>query len=187
MSEDHVFPGDRIAIIEEYETGENTFDDGHNVRSSVIGVTAFNKKDRMAIVKASNRVLTPRVNDIVIGSVDSVLSRMFAVTIYYINSIPTNAKIECINQLGDNKRRTVVRVGDLVTLRIISTLNGKVQSSIDESEFGVLFSKCIKCVGNVIRMGSGVKCIECGYVEERKLSSNFGNTNFLKLQLKPDK
>ena len=33
MSENAIFPGDKIASIEEYEAGYNTFDDGDMVRS----------------------------------------------------------------------------------------------------------------------------------------------------------
>jgi len=32
-----VLPGEKIAIIEEYEPGSNACDDGHVVRSTVIG------------------------------------------------------------------------------------------------------------------------------------------------------
>ena len=44
MSENVIFPGDKIAIIEEYESGQNTFDDGHAVRSSVVGIPELDKK-----------------------------------------------------------------------------------------------------------------------------------------------
>ena len=32
-----VLPGDKISIIEEYEAGNNACDDGHIVRSTVVG------------------------------------------------------------------------------------------------------------------------------------------------------
>lgn len=186
MSESYVFPGDGVAIIEEFENGDNTFDDGHMVRSSVIGMTELNKKERTASVHQSNIPMIPRVNDIVIGSVNSLMSMMFTVTIHYINDTLTKARIECINRLT-NKKRIMARVGDVVALRVISTMNGKVHASIEGPELGVLFSRCIKCASNVIRMASGVKCVECGYIEERKLSNNFGNANFIKLRTKADK
>ena len=39
MSESITFPGDRIASIEEYEAGQNAFDDGNDVRATVVGTT----------------------------------------------------------------------------------------------------------------------------------------------------
>jgi exosome complex component CSL4 len=32
LSEKPSLPGDKVAIIEEFETGNNTFDDGHTIR-----------------------------------------------------------------------------------------------------------------------------------------------------------
>jgi len=40
-----VLPGDKIAIIEEYEAGSNACDDGHVVRATVIGESEINQKD----------------------------------------------------------------------------------------------------------------------------------------------
>jgi exosome complex RNA-binding protein Csl4 len=37
MSENATFPGDKIASIEEYEAGNNTFDDGDMVRAATVG------------------------------------------------------------------------------------------------------------------------------------------------------
>ena len=46
-----VLPGDKIAITEEYESGKNACDDGHIVRSTVIGENQIDKKDRLVHVK----------------------------------------------------------------------------------------------------------------------------------------
>ena len=42
-----VLPGDKIAITEEYEAGNNACDDGHVVRSTVIGENQIDKKERL--------------------------------------------------------------------------------------------------------------------------------------------
>lgn len=184
MVESRIFPGDKVAIIEEFETGDNTLDDGHMIRSVVVGTAELDKKDRVARVNPVNAPLISRINDVVIGLVTSASPNMVAVTIHYINGSLTRAGIECICQRSSKGRKTWAKVGDIVMLRIISTMNGKIQASVEEPQLGVLFSKCIKCAGNVIKMGLGVKCVECGYVEERKLSANFGNENFIKLRIK---
>jgi len=44
----------------------------------------------------------------------------------------------------------------------------------------VLFTKCKKCGGNVVAMRDAIKCIECAWIDERKLSTNFGNSDFIK-------
>ena len=43
MSESATFPGEKIASIEEYEAGYNTFDDGDMVRAATVGVKNIDK------------------------------------------------------------------------------------------------------------------------------------------------
>ena len=45
MSENSVFPGDKIASIEEYEAGHNTFDDGDMVRAATVGERNMDKEN----------------------------------------------------------------------------------------------------------------------------------------------
>ena len=86
MSDEIILPGDKIAIIEEYESGKNTFDDGHNVRSTVIGKMEIDKKNRIAQVQNSKMSPVPQKDDIVIGTVAAVMSSMIAVSINYVHS-----------------------------------------------------------------------------------------------------
>ena len=51
MSDSGVFPGDKIASIEEYEAGNNTFDDGDMVRAATVGEMNMDKETRIADVK----------------------------------------------------------------------------------------------------------------------------------------
>jgi exosome complex component CSL4 len=51
MSETATFPGDKIASIEEYEAGYNTFDDGDMVRASTVGEKNLDKTTRVASIK----------------------------------------------------------------------------------------------------------------------------------------
>ena len=50
-----VLPGDKIAIIEEFEAGNNACDDGHVVRATVIGESQIDKKERVVNVKTTRR------------------------------------------------------------------------------------------------------------------------------------
>ena len=53
-----VLPGDKIAVIEEYETGRNAYDDGHIIRATVVGESEVDKKNRLVNVK--NRTIIDR-------------------------------------------------------------------------------------------------------------------------------
>jgi len=179
MSDSMTFPGDKIASIEEYEAGINTFDDGDMVRSAVIGIADKDVKERIAKVKNSKLVPVPEIGDVVIGSVAAVMSSMIAVTIQYINNVPITSKVECICSTRNMRKKAIALVNDTVTLKIIGRLNGTIHATISEPELGVLFTKCKKCGGNVMPMRDAIKCKDCSWIDERKLSSNFGNSSFL--------
>jgi len=91
-----VLPGDKIAIIEEYEAGSNACDDGHVVRATVIGESEVDKKNRLVNVKNNKPISIPEKDDIVIGTVEAVMGSMIAVMIKYINSRPVKSQVECI-------------------------------------------------------------------------------------------
>jgi len=148
MSESIIFPGDRIASIEEYEAGHNTFDDGNDVRATVVGTVEIDKKERIIHVKHSGVISIPKVGDIVTGKVTAVFGAMIAVSIDYINGKPKSSHVECI----------------------CSTRN--------------LRKKRIALVKKVIQMRDAVKCTECSWIDERKLSSDFGTNYFVKLSEK---
>ena len=181
MSEKISLPGDKVAIIEEFETGSNTFDDGHIIRSVVVGTKEFDKTRRIANINQIKSPAVPQVNDVVIGNVVALMNNMFAINMLYINGKPTHSGLECICQARGAKKRIIARVSDVVMARVISHLNGAIHAIVNEPELGVLFTHCNKCGGKVVQIGGNVKCVECGYIEERKLSSKFGNTDFIKL------
>ena len=53
---------------------------------------------------------------------------------------------------------------------------------------GIIFTKCRKCGGKVVPMRDAIKCTDCAWIDERKLSANFGNSDFVNSKrLKNDK
>ena len=177
-----IIPGEKIASIEEYESGNNTFDDGNMVRSSVIGTPDIDKTERIANVKSSIQLSIPNVGDIVIGSVAAVMSSMIAVTILYINGKSISTNVECICSTRKFRKRNIALLGDIVALKVASHLNGTIHANLDERNLGVIFTKCHKCGGKVIQVREAVKCKECSWIEDRKLSSEFENSDFVQLR-----
>lgn len=177
-----VFPGDKIASIEEYEAGYNTFDDGDMVRAAAIGKRDLDKETRVASIRHQKTISIPKTGDIVIGTVAAVMSSMIAVSIDYINGKPTTSKVECVCSTRNLRKKNIALVNDIVTLKIISHLNGTIHATIEEPHLGVLFTKCRKCGEKVIQMRDAIKCTECAWIDERKLSTNYGNSDFVKLR-----
>ena len=177
-----VLPGDKVAIIEEYGSGNNTYDDGEIIRSVVAGEYDVDKKERMVSVKNLKSTSVPKLDDIVIGTVEAVMGSMIAVMIKYINSKPVKSQVECICATRSLRKKNVALVKDLVKLKIIGHLNGAIHATIQDPGLGVLFTKCRKCGMDVKPLRDIIKCVECGWTDDRKLSSDFLKTDFLKVR-----
>jgi len=46
-------------------------------------------------------------------------------------------------------------------------------------ELGVVFTKCRKCGGSVVPLRDVIKCTECSWIDERKLSNRLNNGDFV--------
>tara|TARA_B100000929_G_scaffold110750_1_gene87734 strand:+ start:2492 stop:3034 length:543 start_codon:yes stop_codon:yes gene_type:complete len=180
MSQEFKLPGEKIAFLEEYLPGENTFDDGESIRSTMIGKAEFDKEERIALVKNEKSNSIPKIGDEIVGIVEAALGSMIAVSMQYINGIKVNSNVECICATRHMRKKNVALVKDIVKLKIINHINGTIHASMDESHLGVLFTKCRKCFGEVFKDRDSVKCKECGWFDDRKLSSDFGKSDFLK-------
>jgi exosome complex component CSL4 len=178
---DFVMPGDKLGLIEEIEGGPNTFDDGETIRASSAGMVDLDKKSRLVHVRNGRQLSIPKKGDIVIGTVAMMLPSMIAVAIHYLNGKPNSSGVECICQNPDRKR-IIARMNDVVALKIETHLNGTIHATIDDPELGVLFTKCNVCSGNVVPLRNGVKCPNCGYMEDRKISTNYEKSDFVKLR-----
>ena len=177
-----VLPGDKVAVIEEYEAGKNACDDGHVVRATVIGQSEIDKETRVVNVNNHKSISVPEKGDIINGTVEAVLGSMIAVMIKYVNSEPVKAQVECICPTKNVRKRNVALVKDLVKLKIVGQLNGAIHATIQEPELGVLFTKCRKCGMDVKPLRDIVKCVECGWTDDRKLSTDFLKSDFLKVR-----
>jgi len=175
-----VLPGDRIAITEECGAGNNACDDGHIVRATVVGESEVDKKEHLVNVKNHKSTSIPEKGDVIIGTVEAVMGSMIAVLINYINSKPVKSQVECICATRSIRKKNVALVKDLVKLKIIGHLNGAIHATMQDPELGVLFTKCRKCGMDVKPLRDIVKCVECGWTDDRKLSSDFLNTDFFK-------
>ena len=68
-----VLPGDTLATIEEYAAGNNTYDDGEMIRSTIVGESNIIKNERLVNVKNQELRKFPEADDIVIGTVEAVM------------------------------------------------------------------------------------------------------------------
>lgn len=179
-------PGEPIASIEEFERGKNTYVTDGTLRSSAIGTKMYDFKKRMARIQQTNPPLLPKIGDIVIGYVEMLFGSMMSVRILYINEKKSLSGFSAIasTRIGtgrerDRKGRTIFRVGDIIRGRVNSLLNSSIHITIDEKEYGVIYTVCFNCGGDTVQVNAhNIKCIECGVNEERKLTADYGKETF---------
>ena len=179
MSENQKIPGERVASIEEYLPGENTFEDNDLIRATTIGNINLDSTERLASIDRQTQITVPKVGDIIIGVVEANLPSMIAIMMKYVNGKKVVADLECICVTRHLRKKNVALAKDVVKAKIISHINGTIHASIDSQELGVLFTKCRKCFGTVVKMRDAVKCKDCTWIDDRKLSSDFGKSEFM--------
>lgn len=172
-------PGEKLAVIEEFGVGKGAYLSEGIIRASVIGEAFYDFKRRLTGVKPVRFVSgVPKPGDEVIGQVEAFQTNIIAVKIYYINGIRSQAGFTglIIGPLRKVKGKTgtLCKPGDLVKAKVVSDVNAIIHLSIDGPDLGVVHTSCSVCGGSVKKVGGKLKCIECGNVEERKLSFDFG-------------
>jgi exosome complex RNA-binding protein Csl4 len=55
-------------------------------------------------------------------------------------------------------------------------MNSSIHLTVDETNFGLLYSLCLNCGGDTVKVNNGVKCIECSSYEEKRVANDYGNS-----------
>ncbi len=179
MENNQKIPGEKVAQIEEYLPGDNTYEDNDVIRATTIGDINLDSVEKQASINRQKQITVPKVGDIIIGVVEANLPSMIAIMIKYVNGKKVNSDLECVCVTRHIRKKNIALAKDVVKAEIISHINGTIHASIDSQELGVLFTKCRKCFGTVVKMRDAVKCKDCGWIDDRKLSSEFGKSEFL--------
>ena len=111
---------------------------------------------------------------------ETVQPSLIAIKIEYVNEILTSSGLSGLilkaNQgFERGRKRTLCKSGDRVRAKVVSASNSVISLTMEPRECGVLFTSCSICGEKVIRTRDRVKCVECGFNDERKLADDFDN------------
>jgi len=186
-----VFPGEYIAEIEEFQAGRNTFTLDGTIRSSVLGKKEYDFKRRTIKIDQINSQELPKIGDVVMGFVEMLFGSMISVKLFYVNNRLYTSGLSAIAsaRMGNNKgwnrdrynkkAKSIYRIGDIIRGQITSLLNSSIHLAVDGTDFGLLYSLCLNCGGDTVKINNGIKCIECSTYEEKRVANNYG-TSLLK-------
>ena len=181
IEEKEVFPGERLAVIEEYNEGEGTYQSDGEVRSAEIGVTRHDGATRsVAVEKKTPEILVPMEGMVAVAEVGSVARRDARVDIFMLNGRhihPTYSGVIHISDISRDYTKNIdmaLRNGDTVKGRIVNVKNRLNQMSLADPEYGVIYAYCSRC-GGLLELDRGrLTCPDCGRVERRKTARSYG-------------
>jgi exosome complex component CSL4 len=183
-----VFPGEYIAEIEEFQGGNNTFTLDGTIRSSAMGKKEYDFKRRAIKIDAVNSLEVPKIGDIVMGYVEMLFGPMISVKLFSINNKLYKSGLSAIASARtgnkgwsrdryNRKPRSIYRIGDIIRGQISSLMNSSIHLAVDGTNFGLLYSLCLNCGGDTVKINNGIKCIECSAYEEKRVASDYGTSS----------
>ncbi len=184
-----VLPGDQIAVAEEFEPGEGTYERNGLVFASTPGVLQLDEQNRIARVRAFNPPAELQVGDIVYCVVDDIRGMMATATVMAIHgrarqiSGETDGTIHISNVSEEYTEdiRDMYHLGDVIRAKVIQT-KPSVQLTTAEPDLGVVKALCSQCRGPMELRGRDLYCPRCERTERRKTARDY---NDLKLDVPP--
>ena len=179
---DRVLPGDRLGVIEEFIPGPGTFQDQDDtIYASVTGLVRIDMSERKIHIEAITRTpVFPERNDIIIGEVQHVGKKAVIINVFQVNDtpcpIPYSGSIYIKNAAAGyvEQMRDLFRPGDIVIARVQKQILGMARLSTVGPRLGVIHSSCSRCGHSLILKNRRLTCSNCGNVEQRKLSKDYG-------------
>jgi exosome complex component CSL4 len=176
-----VFPGEKLAVIEEYNEGEGTYNLDGEVRSAEIGVTQHDEASRsIAIDKKTPEIIVPEAQMEAVAEVGSVARRDARVDIFILDGRPVHPTYSGVIHISDISREytknidMALRNGDIVKGKIVNVKNRLNQISLADPEYGVIYAYCTRCGGLLESDRGKLTCPDCGRVERRKTARGYG-------------
>lgn len=179
-----VLPGDFLTTEEEFFAGKNTFENGSGkIYSTSIGLAEFKEKERKVEVKQKKSLNLLDAGSVITGQVILVKDSRLVISILKAEKngekkIPLNSSavllISNVSQGFVKNLRDEFRVGDIIKAKVISVSPQSIEVTTSYSDLGVIKAYCVKCRNALELSGRELKCRNCGSVEGRKISSDYG-------------
>jgi exosome complex component CSL4 len=175
-----VLPGDWLGVIEEFTSGEGTYEENGIVYASSIGhVLIDNIEKRVKVIPIEARAL-PRKGDIVLGKVTQINKMLTFVDIARVRgqtmANPFSAIIH-ISQISPGyveNTSDALKPGDIIRARVVEEQGELIQLTTTEKNLGVVYATCSNCGSELERKGNVLSCPDCEAKETRKIASDYG-------------
>jgi len=178
-----VLPGDEVAVAEEYEPGEGTYERGGLIFAAMPGVLQLDVVNRIARVRAFNPPAELRAGDIAYGVIDDIRGMMATATVNAIHGRARQISGEAegtihISNVSEDYTEDIhdmFHLGDIIRAKVIQE-EPSLQLTTAEPALGVVRALCSNCRGPMVRRDPRTLfCPRCERTEQRKLARDYGN------------
>ncbi len=174
-----VFPGDELAVIEEFTPGENTYEVDGQVRSSALGKVFYDMINRRSNVLTLKKPLLSTlkkaryVYGVVVGvREDSAMVSISSVEEKFIS--PSLSGFLHVSQISNKfieKITDYVKAGDIIRAKPM-TYYIPLSLTIKGKDLGVVYAQCSICGTVLVKQDDEhLRCPNCGNIERRKLGN----------------
>jgi len=175
-----VLPGDEIAVAEEFEPGEGTYERDGLVFAATPGVLILDSQNRVARVRAFNPPAELKVGDIVYAVVDDIRGMMATATIQAIHGRSRQISGEAegtihISNVSEDYTEDIhdkFHLGDIVRAKVIQ-VKPSVQLTTAEPNLGVVKAICSICREPLELRGQDLYCPRDERTERRKIAADY--------------
>ena len=181
QQEELVFPGEELAIIEEFLNGIGAYQHDGVVRSAELGRASFDlEKREVEISKRTRELILPKKGLDIVGEVGAVQRRKANVDVFIIDSREIASSYTGVIHISNvsggfvKNMGLAVRSGDIIKASIINTKNRIVQLSIEGSDYGVIYAFCSRCGATLDHQKTRLHCPSCDRIERRKVAKTYG-------------
>lgn len=178
-----VFPGDEVAVEEEYIASDGTFSSDGKIYAAQIGILDLDEEEMVARVISPNPPNVLREGDIVLAVVSDIRSTMATADVF--------AKEGTIREIGNETYATIhvskispgytddvskeLRKGDYIRARVTST-KPSLQLMTKDEHLGVIKSLCGTCKTELTKKSkTQLYCPNCERAYFRKIADDYGN------------
>lgn len=177
-----VFPGDEVAVEEEYLAAEGTFAEDGVIYASQIGVLELDDDNCVARVVCQNPPNVLREGDVVYAIVADIRNTMATADVVAKDGVErglggeTYATIH-VSKISPGYTDDVskeLRKGDYIRARVTG-IKPSLQLTTKDEHLGCIRALCSKCKTELVRKGNGLHCPECKYTSPRKLADDYGD------------
>ena len=177
-----VLPGDEIAVAEEFEPGEGTYEKNGRVYAATPGVLILDPANRVARVRAFNPPAELKVGDIVYGTIDDIRGMMATATVLAIHGRTRQVSGEAegtihISNVSEDYTEDIhdkFRLGDIIRAKVIQ-VKPSVQLTTAEANLGVVKALCSVCRGPLELRGRDLYCPRDERTERRKVAADYAD------------